>query len=176
MTTTTFKPSYTNASALTITLASLASTTADPPVGRESAAVDNTSTLALDFLISGQITTGTLPTASKQITVCFAAMAYDGTNSYWPAGITGSDAGLTPTFAGAATGIPGLIIPALIIPTNNSSNVNYKFTGLSLCRTLGLPVPPLKWSVFVFHNTGVNLNSTGGNHFIYATPINSQGV
>lgn len=173
--TTTFKPAYTNATAITITLASLASTTSDPPPGRESAVVDNSSNLYLDALVSGQITTGTSPTATKQIIVCFYGTTYDGSTTYYPGGVTGSDANLTPTFAGAQQ-TTGIIVPAVTIPTNNSSNVNYKFGPLSVCGVLGLQTLPIKWGVFVFHNTGVALNATGGNHFIYYQGVQTQGV
>ena len=54
------KLSYGTASDLTITLASLA-TDANLLTGRESAAIDNTSALVLDYLVSGKITSGTSP-------------------------------------------------------------------------------------------------------------------
>ena len=56
------KLAYGTASDVTITLASLA-TDANLLTGRESAAIDNTSALVLDYLVSGKITTGTTPTS-----------------------------------------------------------------------------------------------------------------
>lgn len=172
---TTFQPLLANGTAITITLASLATTTADPPVGREATAIDNSSNLYEDALLFGQITTGTSPTASKQIVVCVAGIGYDGTTLYYPGGITGSDAGLTPTFAGVI-GPPGLIVPIAVIPTNSTSNVGYKFGPLSVANALGLRTLPRKWTVFLYHNTGVNLHATSGNHYIYYQGLNGYAV
>ena len=60
------KIGYNADAALTFTLASLASS-ASLVAGRESTAVDNGTTLAVDYLVSGKITTGTSPTANKTI-------------------------------------------------------------------------------------------------------------
>lgn len=172
---TTFKPVYTNAVAMTITLANLSSTTSDPPPGRESTVVDNSSNLYIDALLSGQITTGTSPTASKQIVVAVYGTTYDGTNTYYPAGATGSDANLTPTAAGLV-GPPGFLVPAVVIPTNSTTNVKYKFGPVSVAQVLGLQTLPIKWGVFVWHNTGVALENTGGDQFIYYQGVQLQGV
>jgi hypothetical protein len=58
------KLSYPAASDLTITLASLGSDT-NLLTGRESATIDNSTNLYLDYLISGKITAGTSPTAAR---------------------------------------------------------------------------------------------------------------
>src|SRR5215210_4483663 len=85
-------PLYGTATAVTITLASLASSTTD--AGRQSAVIDNTSIDAIDFAIGGKITTGTGPTAAKQIEVWLAA-SYDGT--IFDGGLSTADAAVTPT-------------------------------------------------------------------------------
>lgn len=173
--TTTFKPGYANAVAQTITLASLASTTADPPVGREAAAWDNTSALYEDGMIYGKIMTGTSPTSARQITVCAAPVGYDGTTFWYPAGLAGSDAGKTPAFAGVI-GPLGLLVPIAILPTDNTSDKSYQFGPISLREALRLPLITRKVAIFVFHNTGVALNATGGNQAIYIEGVNGQGV
>jgi hypothetical protein len=174
--TTILEPKYTNGVALTITLASLASTTADPPVGRESTIVDNSSTRFLDAILSGQITTGTSPTASKQIVVCVWGITYNGTNTRPPAGVAATgDAALTPAFAGCI-GVPGLIMPAIVIPTTNTSDKAYAFAGISVRRALRLDTLPYKWGAFVYHSTGQNLNATGGNHFLEYTGLQVENV
>ena len=89
-----FKLAYAASSALTITLASLASDTAIL-VGRESTAWDNSSNKYLDLLLGGKITTGTSPTAARAIEVWAYAQVED-TPTY-PDGITGSDSGRTLT-------------------------------------------------------------------------------
>jgi len=169
---TVFKPNtYPSSSALTITLASLASTTASPPVGRESTEVNQATDLADDVLIDGKITTGTSPTASRRIRIWVWGGAYDGTTVRRPAGVTGSDAGLTPSSDWA-----NQLILLHWIDTSSTSNQTYSFAGLSLRRAFGGLYLPARWGVFVDHNTGVNLNSTGSNHEIRYTPLTSQGV
>ena len=74
----TAKTNYAGASDLSITLASLASDT-NFLTGAESAAVDNTVDGRRDYLVSGKITTGTPPTASRQIEVR-AVGSWDGTS------------------------------------------------------------------------------------------------
>ena len=89
------KLSYPAASDLTITLASLASDTS-LLTGRESAVIDNTANLYLDFLISGKITAGTSPTAARSIEV-WAVGSWDGTN--WPDVFDGTESAETITSA-----------------------------------------------------------------------------
>lgn len=153
----TASPAYSGPTALTITLASLA-TDANLLVGRESTAIDQKDTTdAIDVILGGKITTGTTPTASKQIEV-WVYGSYDDTD--FSASATGSDAALTTTAESKV-----LMKLGCIIPTNATSDTTYKFTIGSLARLFGGVIPP-QWGVFVVHNTGVNLNSTAGNHEI----------
>jgi hypothetical protein len=162
---------YPNSTALTITLASLASTTADPPVGRESTEVLQSTDLGLDVLVDGKITTGTSPTASRAIRIWAWAGAYDGAAVRRPAGATGGDAGLTP---GSWWG--GEFKMLHYIETSGTSNVTYTFAGRSLLAAFGGFLLPARWGIFVDHNTGVNLNSTGGNHELRYTPAKLLGT
>lgn len=169
---TTFSPiAYPNSVALTITLASLASTTADPPVGRESAEVLQSTDLAEDCLIDGLITTGASPTASRRIRIWAWGAGLEGANVRRPAGVTGGDAGLTP-----ATNYRTAWALLHVIDTTSTSNFGYTFAGLSLRQAFGGMFLPVRWGLFVDHNTGVNLNSTGANHAIRYTPMKSQAV
>lgn len=138
--------------ALTITLASLA---ASSTAGRESTAVDNTSTLAVDAELYGQITTGTTPTNNTQIEVWVYASG-DGTN--YSGGASGSDAALTP---------PNKYVMkmALVLPVSNTSDVTHEFYIGSVANLFG-GILPAKWGVWVLNNSGVALNATSGNHFI----------
>lgn len=156
------KQAYGTASDATITLASLASDT-NLLAGRESAEVVNTSTLALDYLVSGKITTGTSPTASRQIEV-WAVGSWDGTN--WPDVFDGTESAETITNSDIKTSICRLLA---VMVTNASSNVTYHFGPVSIASAFGGVVPP-KFVVFVVHNTGVALNSTAGNHQIRLQP------
>jgi hypothetical protein len=82
---------------LTISLASLATGSSGVfTAGQESTAVDNTSNLDLDHLLSGKITTGTSPTVSRSINVYAYAntSSASGTPTY-PDVLDGSDSAET---------------------------------------------------------------------------------
>lgn len=157
------KLAYGAASDATITLASLASDT-NLLTGRESAEIVNTSTLATDYLISGKITAGTSPTASRVIEV-WAVGSWDGTN--WPDVFDGTDSGETVTSADIKASICR-IVAAMV--TSSTSNVTYHFGPVSIAAAFGGVVPP-KFALFVTHSTGANLNSTAGNHQIRIQPV-----
>jgi hypothetical protein len=145
-------PNYAAATTVTMTLASLASSTAD--AGRQSAAIDNTAVDAMDFALGGKVTTGTSPTTGKQIEVWLAG-SYDGTS--FDGGLGAADAAVTPT------GSKFLLKLAAIIPTTTTSNVTYTWSVASVAAIFGGAIPP-KFAVFITHNTGVALNATAGNH------------
>jgi hypothetical protein len=145
---------------LTITLASLASDTS-LSAGRASAAVDNSSNQYIDFLVGGKVTTGTSPTASRQIEI-WAYGSYDGTT--YSAGASGTDAAFSP---GTEKPLMKLL---QIIPTDNTSNRTYEWGPCSVAQAFGGTCPS-KWGVYVVHNTGAALNATAGNHEVRATPI-----
>jgi len=149
---------------LTLALASLA-THAGLLIGRASTAVVNTSTLAIDYLIGGKITTGTSPTASKSIEVWVYAAFDDGPT--YPDSITGTDAGKTMTSTDIKVTALAL---AAVLPTDNTSNRTYNFAGISLASLFGGRCPAA-FGVFVVHDTGVALHATAGNHQISARPI-----
>ena len=159
------KSAYASSSALTITLASLASSST-LVAGRSSVYVDNTSNLYLDYKISGKITTGTSPTAGTFIEV-WAYTALEDTPT-WPDTIAGTDAAKTLTSVNVKYAALKLIT---VITIDSSSNETYYFGPYSLAWLPGLGGnPPFYFGVFVVHNTGVNLNSTGGNHAIWIKP------
>lgn len=153
------KTVYAASAAVTITLASLASD-ANLLAGREGTAIDNTTNLYLDYLLSGLITTGTSPTDAKQISVYVGAIHND--TPLYPDVLDGTDSNETITSAGIRDS--GLKLAA-VISTNNTSDRGYYFGPISVASLFGGTLPP-KFVVFVVHNTGVNLNSTAGNHII----------
>ena len=155
-------PNYTSKSALTVTLASLA-TSSSFIGGQESNEIDNTSNKYLDAFLEGFITVGTTPTINTQIIVYV-----------WGAGeslattakdvLVGSNGARTLTSAGVGR---GFLVPAAVIDVDSTtSNRRYDFGDVSVAKALGLPVLPQFWGVFVTHNTGVALNSTAGNHAV----------
>lgn len=148
---------------ITITLASLA-TDANKLTGRESTALDNTSALVEDYLVSGKITVGTSPTASKSIEV-WAVGSWDGT--LWPDVFDGTDSAETITSAEIKVSVCKLVAA---MATTNTSDRTYSFGPVSLASVFGGTVPP-KVVLFVTHDTGVNLNSTSSNHQIRVQPV-----
>lgn len=156
------KQAYGTASDATITLASLASDT-NLLAGRESSAIDNTTTLGLDYLVSGKVTAGTSPTAARQIEV-WAVGSWDGTT--WPDVFDGTESAETITSSDIKNATCRLLS---VMATGSTSNVTYHFGPVSVASAFGGVVPP-KFVVFVVHNTGVNLNSTAGNHQIRLQP------
>lgn len=157
---TTVTPSYGSKVTMTITLASLASDSS-LAAGRESTAVDNKDTdQAVDALVGGIVTTGTTPTASRQVEV-WAYGSYDDTN--FSGGATGSDANLSP-------GEKTLMRLLTIIPTSSSSNISYKWGPFSVARAFDGAMP-VQWGIFIVQNTGAALNATGGNHEVEYYPI-----
>lgn len=156
------RQAYGTAADATITLASLASDT-NLLAGRESAEIVNTSTLALDYLVSGKITTGTSPTTARQIEV-WAVGSWDGAN--WPDVFDGTESAETITSSDIKASVCRLVA---VMATSATSNVTYHFGPVSIASAFGGVCPP-KFVLFVVHNTAVALNSTAGNHQIRLLP------
>jgi len=146
---------YGTRTTITCAVASLASDT-NLLAGIESSIIDNTSDGFDDILVSGKVTAGTNPTASRQIEVW--AVAWDGTN--WPDVFDGTTSSETITSSDIKTSI---CKPVACMPTSNTSDRVYHFSGVSLRQVFGGELPS-KVVLFVVHNTGVALNSTAGNH------------
>lgn len=162
-------PSYAASAALTMTLASLASDT-NLIAGRESTVVDNAGTDdAIDVLVGGKVTTGTSPTADRQIEVWAYASRDGGSGTAYSAGATGADANFSPT------GEKTLLRLLTIIPTDSTSNHTYEFGPFSIAAAFGGTLPG-KWGIFIVHNTGVALHATGSNHEIKKTAIKYESA
>lgn len=157
------KVAYGTASDVTITLASLA-TDANLLTGRESTAIDNTSLLVLDYLVSGKIMTGTTPTTAKSIEV-WAVGSWDGTN--WPDVFDGTESAETITSSDIKASTCRFVAA---MATSATSNVAYYFGPVSLAAAFGGVLPP-KIVLFVTHSTVAALNSTTGNHQIRLQPV-----
>jgi hypothetical protein len=146
---------YGSKTTITAAVASLASDT-NLLAGIESSIIDNTTDGFEDIILSGKSTTGTSPTASRQIEVW--AVAWDG--SGWPDVFDGTTSSETITSAD----IKSIICRSVAtMPTNNTSDRTYHYTGVSAKQVFG-GVLPGKFVLFVVHNTGVALNSTAANH------------
>jgi len=146
---------YGSKTTLTAAVASLASDT-NLLAGIESSVIDNTTDGFDDILLSGKTTTGTSPTAARQIEVW--AVAWDGAN--WPDVFDGTTSAETITSSDIKNAI---CKPVAILATNNTSDRTYHYSGVSARAVFGGELPS-KFVLFIVHNTGVNLNSTAGNH------------
>lgn len=156
------KQAYIASSAVTISLASLASD-ANLLAGRESDAYDCTTSKPLNVLIGGTIMVGTSPTTGKEIRIyCVGTIA----DASWPDVFDGTDSAETISTAGTRDSIGKLVA---VIPTLATSNQAYYFGPVNVAALFG-GVLPQKFVVFVTHNTAVNLHATGGNHVISITP------
>jgi hypothetical protein len=148
--------------AFTITLASLA-TDANLLIGRGSASIARAAN-QVDARVAGKITLGTSPSAA---TVELWAYGDENGSAVYPDGITGTDAANTMTtraiVSTALALIGGFATPA-------TSNQAQWVKPVGLAALLGDSIPA-NYGVWVVHSTGVNLNSTGGNHAIYQTPV-----
>jgi hypothetical protein len=163
----TIKAAYAASSALTITLASLA-TSSTLLVGQESDVVDNSTNLYLDYLIAGVITAGTSPVAGS-IEVHVVAMR-DDTN--WPDVFDGANSAETITSADIKNAICRSVTS---LTTGTTSNQAYPFGPVSVASLFG-GTCPRKFVVFVTQNTGVALNATAGNHAINITPVYATSI
>lgn len=152
---------YGTSTAVTLTLASLASDT-NLLVGRTSNALDNTTTKAIDYSLRFKTRTGTTLTANRVIEL-WAAPSEDGTN--YSGGNGGTDAGKTHT----AESKESMVLLAAL-RTNATNSTDYEINVASLAGALGGALPR-KVSFFVVQNTGAALDATGSNHVLSATPI-----
>lgn len=156
---------YRASSALTITLASLA-TSSGLTVGRCSSSYSNSSNKDEILALSGQITVGTT-TALGAIEVWAFVPRADGA---WPdlftAAYSGSDGGFTvrsrDILIAGARQVKYMPVAASL------TNIPFSFAARDLAELFGYP--PKEFAVFVTHSSGVNLNSTAGNHSIDVLP------
>ncbi|MES2323280.1 MAG: hypothetical protein V4633_13530 [Pseudomonadota bacterium] len=161
----------TSSVAVTISLASLA-TSSTLVGGQESTAVDNTTNLDLDHVVSGKIRTGTTPTVSKTIEVwAYASFkTVTGTPTY-PDVLDGTDSAETLTSANVKA--PMLRNVATMI-VDATSDRDYYFAPVSIAALFG--AMPKFWGIFVTHDTVAALNATGSNHVIEYERIQAQTV
>lgn len=156
---TTYKPSYASHAALTWTsLASLANSAYAGCL-----AVDNTSNLYEDVLVTGQFKAhASAPTAGTVIVYAYGWT--DGTN--YTDGVAGTDAVYTPTS-------PTNLIPIgqVNMPATNSAIITWGPFPIS--RAFGKFLPP-KWGLVAYNNACNTLNASGSSGDMMG--INTQGV
>jgi hypothetical protein len=162
----TLKPIYAARAAITVSPASLASSSTFV-AGQESTVIDNTSTRYMDALVSGKITVGTTPTANTQIRIYVGTIWQDAPS--YPDVFDGTDSAETVTNVGILNS--ALKLAAILEVSAATSDVAQWIAAFSVKQLFG-DIMPDKWFIFISHNTGVNLNSTGGNHAIEFLGVN----
>lgn len=155
---TTMTINYGSVNNITISPENVASSS-DFTAGVESAAIDNSTDKFVDVLVSGTWTSGTTPTAGTQVNA-FVYAQQDDTPTY-PDVLDGTASAETMTSAGVMSG--ALKFLGSLNITTNTSNRAYYLAPTSVAQLFG-GIMPKRWGLFISHNTGVNSNSTAGNH------------
>jgi hypothetical protein len=150
-----FKIAYAASSNLTVTNLHSIASSATWVAGWESGAIDNTSNLYDDYLISAKIALGNSATAG-QIRVYFVRMLDDST---WPDVFDGTESTETITTTTIRDGIAKLALAVDTRADPGTDDVYYLDAG-SVAAQFGGICPP-KFVVFITHSTGVNLASSG---------------
>lgn len=152
---TTTKESFgTQGVAITCTITSLTTTSA-----RQSTAVDNSTNLYLDALVTATIKSGASSTTATGTAVLYAYGTVDGGTTYTE-GATGSDAAITLTSPTNAR-----IIGIINIVANSTTYTGGPF---SVAAAFG-GILPQKWGIIV-------LNSSGGTFDASTASVEYQGV
>lgn len=125
--------------------------------------IDNSTDRAPKREQSGKIRVGTTPTINTEIRI-YAIASYDGTT--WPDVFDGTASAETVTSEGVRDGFAKLAAVMRVDATTSDRDYPFEFEISSLFRFI-----PNKVAIFVVHNTGVNLNSTGSNHTYADLPI-----
>lgn len=146
-----FKIKYATSTALTCTLASLAS---GATTARESTAIDNTTNLYDDAMVylAIKLQAGS-PTDDKAIYI-YAYASEDGTN--YTDNTTGTDAAVT-------LRSPTNLKLVYAISTPDSGGLTYKVVIPSIASAFG-GILPRKWGIVVHNYTGVAFSATEGDH------------
>lgn len=157
-----FKNKYGTSTAITITLASLASSAT---ASRESTAIDNGTNLFVDALlyVAVKLQAGT-PANDKAIYV-YGYGSEDGTN--YTDNATGSDAALTQR-------VPTNLRLIGVIAAPDAGGLTYKGV-YTVAQAFG-GVLPRKWGIVIQNYTNVTLSATGGDHAVTYTGIHYQSV
>jgi hypothetical protein len=158
----TVKSLFGGTTAITCTLASLASGSA-----RESTAIDNTSNLYIDaaLQLAFKLQAGA-PSGDKVINV-YVYGSVDGTN--YSDNATGADAAVT-------LRSPTNLIPVLSIQCPDAGALTYKDIVASVAAAFPGGILPPKWGIVIENKTGVAFSATEGDHTKQYRGIHAQNV
>jgi hypothetical protein len=146
---------YNASTVITITVASLASSTAG--VGRQGTLLDNSTDLGQMIRVYFKVTTGTSPTANKNIQFYLLTADLTSSPNIVTDGAGATDAGLT------------VVSAPLVHSIQTTSTSNQTYQGSFLIRN-----PGVAWGIAVVHDTAVALNATGSNHALRYIVENQQ--
>jgi len=147
------KIAYAASSNLTVTALHSIATSSTFSAGWESALIDNSTNKYLDYLVTAKITVGTTLTAGE-IRVHVVAMLDDST---WPDNMDGTES--VDSFSDTEQYDALARVGAVSATDTDNSNVYY-MGPFSVASLFG-SVCPEKFVIFVSHNTGANLASSG---------------
>ena len=128
--------------------------------GVESDQIDNTSNLYNDVLVQGLWTCGTTPTANTSVNIyVWGSHTSAGTTAIDV--IEGTASAETITSAGVLSSF--LRLAAVGVVDSTTSDRGYPIGPFSVAALFGGNMPQF-WGLFISHNSGVNSNTTAGNH------------
>ena len=151
------KDKFSSSTAMTITLAGLGSSAS--LVGRQSTLVDNTTARYGRLLVYYNIKLGTSPTGNKSI-FFYLIRGDDDATPHRDGSAGASDAAWT-----AQEGMA----PVWVERDKASPS-----TGDVIKGSFIVDIPGPEWGIGVVHDTGVNLDSTGGNHWVRYVGLNPE--
>ena len=158
--------SYRTSTTITIAPENVASSTTFL-AGVESNVYDNTSNKDFDVMIGGVWTSGTTPTINTEVRI-YVIAARDDTPT-WPDVFDGTSSAETVTSDGVGRGF--MKLAATLFVDSTTSSRAYE-CGLFSVKSLFGGILPGKFVLFITHNSGVNSNTTVGNHVWKATGVN----
>lgn len=136
--------------------------------GYEWFVIDNSTELALDYLVDLVIRVGTTPTAGTEIRV-YLFGSYDG--STYPDVFDGTPSAETVTSAGVRDSFLKLAGVGIVDATTSARDYPIQFNVRDFFKAM-----PKKIGVFVTHNSGVNLDATTTNQKYAYSPIHEASV
>ena len=165
------KIKYGTDAALTQTNLDGISSSATWVAGWTSDAIVNTSTLAVDYLITGQFQVESAGLSAGYIYV-YAYAALNDTPT-WPTVFSAGTAGTEGTATIHDTEVRDAAFKILaVIVTDTTASRYYSFAPVSIAETFGYV--PTHFAIFVTQSTGTTLETTGDPNQVYYMPILAQ--
>jgi hypothetical protein len=156
------------------TLTSLASS-ASLVAGREATAVDNTTNLDVDHIITGNIRVGASNMTANTVAELWLILPSktSGGTPTWPDVFDGTDSAETVTNRNALLS-HGILLGSVVF-AGTDANVNYPIGPASVAAACGGSMPP-RYTPFIVHNGGQALSATASDHWLHYTRIQAQTV